>query len=143
MWRILGGAAALAVLYVAFEWNNARLYQAGFEAGAHAQAAAIERWRSAILEQAERRRAAELERWIQSQEVIDELRARPAEIRERIRTITIRGDDRCESLPPSVRRVWNAAAAAPAAPGVPGPPGATPGTGLGDEAPTRVAAASR
>lgn len=158
MGRILAFGVGLVALVAGLFWMQAeikrdqeRAYQAGYDAGVAAQAAEvermageIERWRAAMLEQIERRRAAELERWREAQEVIDELRARPIQVRERIRTITIRPDDRCESLPPGFRRLWNAGAAPGApAPGVPGTRVAAAGAALGDAATTRVAAAPR
>jgi len=139
MWRFIGGALGLAAVIVLFQWNEARTYRAGFEAGAHEQAMAIVRWRDAVLEQEKKRRADQLERWEELQEVVDELRSRPAEIRERIRTITVAADDRCVDLPREWRVQWNADP--PAAGLHPGPSVAR--AGLGDAAPADLAAAFR
>lgn len=107
-WRLIGaglGALAFSALVV---FGVQRIYAAGYDAGKAEMAAVLAEWKLAVAEQANQRRKAQQERLDALQGELDELRNRPEQVRIVTRTVRLKPDDRCESLPPDYLRLWNA-----------------------------------
>ena len=85
-----------------------KTYDMGFDAGRAETAAVLEKWKSAVEKQASERREAQRNRLDALQRELDELRNRPEQVRIVTRTVRLKPDDRCESLPPDYLRLWNA-----------------------------------
>ena len=100
------GVLAFSALVV---FGVQRIYAAGYDAGKAKMAAVLAEWKLAVAEQANQRRKAQQDRLDALQGALDELRSRPERVREVVRTITVRPDDICGSLPSDWRRLWNAA----------------------------------
>lgn len=102
---------ALVVIALAAAITGAlwKAHDMGHAAGVAKSAAAIERWKRQVVEQATERREAQQQRYQQLQGELDELRSRPERVRTITRTVRVEADDRCADLPGSYRLLWNAA----------------------------------
>ena len=105
MWRLIGALALVAAVAGGL-W---KAYDLGAEAERAKAEATLAAWKASVIEQANERRARQQARYEQLQGEFDELRSRPAKVREVIRTVEVRPDDRCESLPREFRCLFHAA----------------------------------
>ena len=99
--------AALAIL-AAIASGLLLTYRMGWQAGSDAQALVLADWKRQVEAQAIERREASRARYDDLQERFNELRSRPEKVRTVVREIEVLADDRCDSLPASYRRLWDA-----------------------------------
>ena len=108
MRRLIGTVAAVVAFSAAIAGALWKAHDIGKQAGIAESAAVLAEWKMAVAEQAAERRKAQREQLALLQGELDELRSRPEKVRTVTRTIRIKPDDRCESLPPDYLRLWNA-----------------------------------
>ena len=107
-WRLIGAGLGVLAFSALIVFGVQRIYAAGYDAGTANMVAVLAEWKLAVAEQANQRRKAQQERLDALQGELDELRNRPEQVRIVTRTIRLKPDDRCESLPPDYLRLWNA-----------------------------------
>jgi len=105
-----GVARAVAVLAIAVAVAGAlwKAYDLGHKAGTAKMTAVLAEWKLAVAEQAERRRKDQAERIAALESELDELRSRPEQVRIVTRTVRLKPDARCDSLPADFKRLWDA-----------------------------------
>lgn len=108
MWRLIGTVAAVVALVAAVAGGLWKAHDLGAEAGKAEMAVVLADWKASVAEQAAERRKAQRDQLSALQGELDELRSRPEKVRTVTRTIRLKPDARCDSMPPSYRELWNA-----------------------------------
>lgn len=108
MWRLIASALGVIAFAAAIAGALWKAHDIGKQAGIAESAAVLAQWKATVEASAHRRREAQQQRYQQLQGEFDELRQRPERVRTITRTVTVEADDRCDSLPGSYRRLWDA-----------------------------------